>query len=190
MPLLVHIHRASDIRMILKVAQEEHLKLILEGAEEGWMVAGEIASAHVPVIVDTEADLPASFETLASRSDNATRLNAAGVNVAIEGSRSWNNLRQARFNAGLAVSYGLPYAAAVASVTSAPAHMFGEDGIGMIAPGKAADVVIWDGDPLEVTSAPAAVFINGVSQPMTSRDLELRDRYLHRDASTPTAYTR
>lgn len=188
-PLLVHVHRAADITMILKVAREEGLKLILEGAEEGWLVADQIAAAHVPVILDSEANLPASFETLASRLDNAARLEKAGVLIAIEGARNWGNVRQARFNAGTAVANGLPYAAAVASITVNPAKMFGADGdFGVLAPGRAGDLVIWDGDPLEVTSAPVAVLVNGVQQPDSSRATYLARRYMKPDDGYPAGY--
>lgn len=189
MPLLVHVHRAADIRMILKVAREEGLKLILESAEEGWMVADEIAAAHVPVILDSEADIPSNFEQLGSRLDNAARLQKAGVLIAIEGARNWGNVRQARFNAGTAVANGLPYADAVASVTVNPAKMFGEDGnFGVIAPGRAGDLVVWDGDPLEVTSAPVAVLVNGAPQPDNSRGAQLAKRYMQPDNGYPPAY--
>jgi imidazolonepropionase-like amidohydrolase len=93
------------------------------------------------------------------------------------GSRDFNNLRQARVNAGLAVAYGLPREAAIASVTSTPARIWGQTSAGTLEVGKDADVVLWNGDPLETTSWPLAVFIEGVEQPNTSRAFELRDRY-------------
>jgi len=188
-PLLVRVHRASDIRLALKLAAEEKIKIILEGAEEGWVVAAEIAKAGVPVIVDTQADLPDSFETLGSRLDNAARLNAAGVMVAINGARDFNNLRQERLNAGLAVANGLPYAAGLASVTLNPAKIWGMDGkIGSLEVGKAADIVLWTGDPLETTSWADKVFIAGVEQPKDSRQTQLRDRYAAPDNGLPVAY--
>jgi imidazolonepropionase-like amidohydrolase len=177
-PLLVRVHKASDILQVLKFAQEQNLKLILEGAEEGWRVADAIAKAGVPVLVDAQVDLPGRFETLGSSLDNAGRLNAAGVMVAVLGSRDYNNLRQGRFNAGTAVSYGLPYSVALASVTINPAKIWGlADKIGSLEPGKDADLVIWSGDPLEVTSYATTVIIQGQDQPMTSRSLELAKRY-------------
>lgn len=178
-PFLVRVHRAADIRQVLRFAREERVRVMLEGAEEGWMVAGELAAAHVPVIVDAQEDLPQNFDQLGSRLDNAARLQAAGVAVAIEGSRDFNNLREARFNAGTAVANGLPYEAAIASLTSVPARMWGfGDRSGSLEPGKEADVVVWSGDPLEVTAYPEAVFVAGREQPMTSRGQQLRDRYL------------
>jgi imidazolonepropionase-like amidohydrolase len=188
-PLLVRVSSAADIRQVLRLAREEKLKIILEGAEEGWMVADEIAAAGVPVILDAQADLPSRFEALGSRLDNAARLQRAGVQVAIMGSRDFNNLRQARLNAGLAVANGLPREAAIASVTSVPAKIWGQTSVGSLEVGKDADVVLWNGDPLETTSWPLAVFIGGVEQPQTTRAFELRDRYAKPNPSGyPPAY--
>ncbi|MBQ1540538.1 amidohydrolase [Caulobacter sp. CCUG 60055] len=188
-PLLVRVHRASDIRQVLKLAADEKVKVILEGAEEGWLVAGELAKAGAPVLIDAEADLPDAFETLASRLDNAARLQAAGATIAILGSRDFTNLRQARLNAGTAVANGLPYGAALAGLTINPARIWGfADKAGSLEPGKDADLVIWSGDPLETTSWPTAVFVAGQEQPMTSRGLELRDRYKVRGGAYPPAY--
>ncbi|KSB87717.1 amidohydrolase [Caulobacter vibrioides] len=188
-PLLIRAHRASDIRLALKLAAEEKIRIVLEGAEEGWIVAGEIARAGVPVIVDTQADLPDSFETLGSRLDNAARLNAAGVTVAINGARDFNNLRQERLNAGLAVANGLPYPAALAAITLTPARIWGmADQIGSLDVGKTADLVLWTGDPLETTTWADKVFIGGVEQPADSRQTQLRDRYAGQDNGLPPAY--
>ena len=189
-PLLICVSRAADIRQALKLAAGEKIKVVLEGVEEGWMVAAEIAKAGVPVIVDPQADLPDSFEALGARLDNAARLNAAGVTVAINGARDFNNLRQERLNAGLAVANGLPYAAGLASVTLVPARIWGQDGkIGSLDVGQVADVVVWNGDPLETTSWPLNVFVGGVEQPKDSRQSQLRDRYATSDASGyPPAY--
>lgn len=188
-PLLVRVHRASDIRLVLRLAKEERLKLILEGCEEGWMVASDLAAAGVPVMVDSEADLPDSFETLGSRLDNAARLQAAGVNVTILGSRDFNNVRQARFNAGTAVANGMPYQAALAAVTINPAKVWGfADKAGSIEVGKEADLVLWSGDPFETQTYAVAVFIGGRQQPQDARILKLRDRYAKPDTGYPRQY--
>lgn len=189
-PLLIRVSRAADIRQALKLAAEEKVKVILEGVEEGWIVAPEIAKAGVPVIVDPQADLPDSFEALGSRLDNAARLSAAGVSVAINGARDFNNLRQERLNAGLAVANGLPYQTALAAITLTPARIWGQDArIGSLDVGKAADVVVWNGDPLETTSWPLNVFVGGVEQPRDSRQDQLKARYVAGDQSGyPPAY--
>ena len=189
-PLLIRVSRAADIRQALKLAAEEKVKIVLEGVEEGWMVAAEIAKAGVPVILDPQADLTDSFETLGSRLDNAARLHAAGVAVAINGSRDFNNLRQERLNAGLAVANGLPYPAALAAVTMVPAKIWGQaDKVGSLEVGKVADVVVWNGDPLETTSWPTAVLVGGVEQPKDGRHQQLKARYAASDQSGyPPAY--
>lgn len=189
-PLLIRVSRAADIRQALKLAADEKIKIVLEGVEEGWMVAAEIAKAGVPVILDPQADLPDSFETLGSRLDNAARLHAAGVSVAINGSRDFNNLRQERLNAGLAVANGLPYPAALAAVTLVPAKIWGQgDKVGSLEVGKIADVVVWNGDPLETTSWPTAVLVGGVEQPKDGRHQQLKARYAASDESGyPPAY--
>ncbi|GAA0545306.1 imidazolonepropionase-like amidohydrolase [Rhizomicrobium palustre] len=188
-PLLARVHSAGDIRQLLKLAKEQHIKLVLEGAEEAWLVADALAATKTPVIIDTEQDLPQQFESLGARLDNAARLEKAGVLFAISGSRSFNELRQARFNAGTAVANGLSYAAAIKAVTVNPARIWGlEAKLGTLAPGKEADVVLWNGDPLETTTWPVTVIIAGVEQPQGSRGFELRDRYLHVNDGMPSAY--
>ena len=188
-PLLVRVNRASDIRQALQLAREQKLRVILEDAAEGWMVADEIAAARVPVILDAQQNLPGSFESLASRLDNAARLQNAGVIIALKGKRNFNSLRPIRIDAGTAVAYGLPYQAALAAITLNPARIWGvADRSGSLEVGKSADVVIWSGDPLEIRSRPVAVFIGGVEQPSGSRRLELRDRYLKADDGYPPAY--
>ncbi|MFN3858185.1 MAG: amidohydrolase family protein [Caulobacter sp.] len=190
-PLLIRVSRAADIRQALRLAKEQNIRIIIEGAEEGWMVADELAAAGVAVLIDPQAALPQSFETLGARLDNAARLRAAGVTVVIVGSRDYSNLRQARFNAGTAVAYGLPYADALASLTANPARVWGiADRVGSIEVGKDADIVLWNGDPLETSSWPLAVFVGGVQQPEDNRAFQLRDRYAAPPAAYPPAYTK
>lgn len=190
MPLLADVHRASDIRAVLRLAREERIKLILNEAEEGWKVAPEIAAAGVPVILDPISDRPTDFETLGSTLENAARLQAAGVTIAIEGQGGANRAHEARYNAGNAVAHGLPFSAALAALTINPAKMFGvADRIGSLEPGKDADLVVWSGDPFEPLSRPQLILIEGKPQPLTSRQIELRDRYKDLNRPYPPEYT-
>lgn len=190
MPLLADVHRASDIRAVLRLAREERIKLILNEAEEGWKVAPEIAAAGVPVILDPISDRPTDFETLGSTLENAARLHAAGVTIAIEGQGGANRAHEARYNAGNAVAHGLPFSAALAALTINPAKMFGvADRIGSLEPGKDADLVVWSGDPFEPLSRPQLILIEGKPQPLTSRQIELRDRYKDLNRPYPPEYT-
>ncbi|NBB52140.1 amidohydrolase family protein [Rhizobium sp. CRIBSB] len=193
MPLIVTVHRAADIRQVLRVAREEGVKVILDGAEEGWLVAADIAAAGVPVLLNPISNLPGSFETRAARMQNAAALNAAGVLIAIKGNEgSIHRARETRYNAGNAVSHGLPYEAAIAAITVNPARIFGAAGqFGELRAGAAADVVVWSGDPLEPLSQATNLFINGQEQSLTSRSLLLRDRYrTGGEGAMPPAYSR
>jgi imidazolonepropionase-like amidohydrolase len=186
-PAVIHVERASDIVAVLGLRSDfPRLKIILIGAREAWLVADRIAAAQVPVITLPLFDLPDSFETLASTRSNVGRLVAAGVKVGfgIFGSDSGAQARNLPYMAGNAVAQakvpggvGLSHEQALAAITRVPAEIFGLTDVGTLAPGKRGDVVIWDGDPLELTSAPVAVLIDGVSQPLESRQTLLRDRY-------------
>ncbi len=179
MPVIVSVHRAADIQQVLKLAREERLKVILDGAEEGWMVADQIARAGVPVIVNPLSNLPGSFESLGSTMENAARLEKAGVTVILKSQEGGvHRVRETRYNAGNAVAQGMSWEGALKAITINPARAFGMgDRFGSIEPGKEGDVVIWSGDPFEPLSQPVAVFVRGQQQPLTSRGLELRDRY-------------
>ena len=178
MPLLIGVDRASDIRDALAFAREERLRIILEGAAEGWRVAADIAAAQVPVLLTPVDNLPASFESIGATLDNARLLVAAGVLVAFQGNGNHRE-RELRYNAGNAVANGLSWDQGLAAITINPARIFGLAGdVGSIEPGKEADLAIWDGDPLDTLGRPVAIFIRGEAQPMISRQTELRDRYL------------
>jgi imidazolonepropionase-like amidohydrolase len=195
--LYVAVERASDIRSTLALREEfPKLDLVIFGASEGWLVASEIAAAGVPVITPGLADLPSSFERLAATQSNVGRMQEAGVKVALGGFTGTNNFpRYARHYAGnlVALSFvpgatGLSWGKAFAAISSIPAEISGMgkpgDQAGVFKPGAHGDVVMWDGDPLELGSAAVRVFIDGVEQPLESHQTRLRERY--RDASEAT----
>ena len=155
------------------------------------MAAREIAAAGVPVIIDPLSNRPQTFQTLGASLENAAKLDAAGVTVVLQGSGGAHRIRELRYNAGNAVAYGMPYQAALAAMTINPAKVFGvADKVGSLEPGKDADVVIWTADPFEPLSQPTAIFIRGEAQPLTSRQIELRDRYKDLSGPYPPAYSR
>ncbi|HBB55586.1 MAG TPA: amidohydrolase [Hyphomonadaceae bacterium] len=180
-PLVAQVHRAADIRLLIDLKrQRPALKLILTGASEAWMVASELAAAKIPVLVDPIQNLPESFEQRGATLDQALRLAKAGAPFAIAHAPGSDDEFQTRLVlqiAGNAVANGLSWGEAFAAITSSPAAIFGLPNHGQLAPGKAADVVIWDGDPLEVMTAPIAVYIDGKPTSMTTRQTKLRDRY-------------
>ena len=198
--LLVHVERAKDILNVLDLRHEfPGLKIALVGASEGWTVADQIAASGVWVIGSALNDLPASFEMLAATQSNIGRMRAAGVNVAIgmiddNDTRYQRNQRQYAGNlvalGKLPGAAGVTWSEAFAMISSRPAEAVGlGKEIGSLAPGRRGDVVIWSGDPLELNSAPEAVWIDGVRQPLDNHQTKLRDRYrsLEREA-LPEAY--
>jgi len=191
-PLLVHVERASTIRQVVEYAQASKLKLVILGGGEAWMVAKELAAAHVPVVIDNNINLPGSFSDLGATLKGAARLDAAGVTVVFQPQNDDPSqyARTVGQIAGNAVANGMPWDHALAGITKNPAEVWGiADHYGTLESGKDADVVIWDGDPLEVTSAPTAVFIKGARIPLVSRQTMLRDRYRHLDRKgLPFAY--
>lgn len=179
--LVVKASRADDILRIVQLADDYDVEVVIVGAEEGWVVASELAAARVPVIVRSLTDLPGTFSTLRARYDNAALLEAAGVNVVLMTPGAWDihNLRQ---EAGNAVANGMPWEAALAAITSRAAAVFGQDDYGTLAAGKLASVVLWSGDPFETTTVARRVIVRGEDLPLRSRMTELFERY--RDLST------
>jgi imidazolonepropionase-like amidohydrolase len=186
--LLVHVERASDILNVLGLKREfPRLKLVLVGASEGWTVAEQIARSGVPVIASPVNDLPASFEQLAATQSNVGRMLGAGVRVSIGtiDDNDTRNLFAQRQYAGNLVALlkipgatGVRWGEALALITSRPAEAIGMGGeLGSLAAGRRADVVIWSGDPLEGSSAAEQVYIDGVRQPLATRQSKLLDRY-------------
>ena len=202
MPLLVHVERASDMLALIDLKRDyPALKLVFVGAAEGWLVASQIAAARIPVIASALTDLPATFDQLGSTQSNIGRMKAAGVMVGI-GTIGDDEARQARLEkqyAGNLVALtklpgatGLDWNAAFAAITSVPAEVIGMGGeIGSLKVGRRGDVVIWDGDPLELGTGVSAVYIDGIKQPLRTRQDALRDRYmLPGEGALPKAYER
>lgn len=199
-PLYVNVERASDIRAVLALKSEfPRLRLVLVGADEGWLVAREIAAAGAPVIANPMNDLPSSFERLAATQSNVGRMIRAGVKVAFGGLAGTTgdqpkNLPQYAGNmvalTKMPGATGLSWGEAFAAISSVPAEISGQGGrAGVLKPGAAGDLVIWDGDPLEVTSAAERVFIDGVEQPRDDHQRGLASRYRDLDTSDlPKAY--
>ncbi len=189
--LVIHASRASDLLQIVRLKEEmPKLDLAIVGAAEGWMVADKLAAAGIPVIVQPFDNLPSNFSVLGATQANPARLQKAGVEVSIsDTSGDAHNARLILQYAGNAVANGMPWQAALESVTINPAKLYGvADSLGSLEPGKVADVVVWDGDPLDVMTSPDKVLINGEDIDLVSRQTQLRDRYMNLKSDTPFAY--
>jgi imidazolonepropionase-like amidohydrolase len=200
--LVIHAERASDLRQVIALKREfPRIRMAIVGANEGWTVASELAASGIPVVASALSSLPAAFESIASTHSNVGRMRAAGVKVAI-GTINDDEQRmafRARWYAGNLVGLsrvpgasGLSWGEALAAITSAPAEAMGIGAdVGSLRPGRRGDLVIWSGDPLDNLSAAEAVYIDGIQQPLETRQSKLRNRYrsLERGA-LPEAYRR
>ncbi len=183
MPVYAIVNRKADIEQLIAFQNRFGIRVILSGAGEAWMVADMLAAAGIPVVLDPSANLPSNFDLLARTSAAAGRLHAAGVKVAFIPPGT-PNARLVVQNAGIAVSMGMPWDAAMDALTVNPAEIFGvADSYGKLAAGMDADIVVWDGDPLELMSSPDTVLIAGDDIPLVSRQTKLRDRYKDLDRS-------
>jgi imidazolonepropionase-like amidohydrolase len=177
LPLVVDVRRASDIVQVVRLAEELRLRVILVGATEAWRVAPELARAKIPVITSVQNNLPSSFDELWVHDDGPTLLHKAGVDLIIAPLEDAGRARTLRQHAGIAVANGLPWAAALAGVTTTPARVFGLGARGTLEPGQPADFVIWSGDPFELSTRPVAVYIGGKKQTLRNHQTRLLERY-------------
>jgi imidazolonepropionase-like amidohydrolase len=182
-PLAVAAQREADIRQALAVGRDFGIYVVIVGGAEAWRAANELASGHVPVILDPLDDLPVSYDAVGARRDNARILAAAGVTIGflVSGQGiylSYNVGPALREGAGIAVANGLPYSQALRAITQNAGRIWLDPApAGTLVPGAAADLVIWDGDPLEPASAPVAMFLRGSEISLRTRQTLLRDRY-------------
>ncbi|MCL1635755.1 amidohydrolase family protein [Luteimonas sp. SX5] len=180
--VVVGVNRASDIRQLLRWSKRHNVRIAISGGAEAWKLAPQLAAAQVPVFVNPLSNLPSDFDQINATLENAAKLRAAGVAVAFTLGDS-HLARKMRQLAGNAVANGLPWEDGLAGLTRVPAETLGVgDRLGSIAPGKIADLVLWNGDPLEVSTVAQQVWLGGRAIPMRSRQTELRDRYLRTDA--------
>ncbi len=176
-PVVLGAYDGHDVETAMAFAQEFHLKVILSHVTRAQDVLDKIASYHVPVIVGPIYDLPQANERYDAVYSVPGELQKRGVKV-ILASYNVSNSRNLPYSAGFAVAYGMPYDEAMKSITLNPAEAFGlGDKLGSLDAGKIANVVIADGDPLDVRTSVKQVYINGVAIPMETRQTKLRDEY-------------
>lgn len=179
-------NRAADIRKVISFSDEYRLNSVITGGREAWLLADELAAADIPVMVNGLDNLPSNFDALGSRLDNAALLHDAGVQVLFTSGET-HNARKVRQGAGTAVAHGMPHKAAIEAMTTAPSRVFGGR-VRALEVGNRADMVIWSGDPLEVTSYATSVILKGEVTSMATRQSKLLQRYLPEDAGLGRAY--
>ena len=186
LPLIIKANRASDLLKLIKLKEKYDLNLIIMGAQEAGLVASRIAESKIPLIINPINNIPESFDELGSNIELAGKLEKLGITLMFNAPRD-HNYHLIRQGAGVAVANGMTYAGALKALTLSPVQVFKLGNRGEIAPGKIADLIIWDADPLEPSSMPEQIFINGVDIDLTSRMSRLTERYIN-NKEKPNGY--
>jgi len=187
LPVLVFADRAREIRNAVEFCDKQKLKMILAGGEEAYKVKDLLRSKGIPVILRPTLSLPNEeddpYDRLLSQ---PAELAAAGVKFAF-GSFDNSFARRLGQQAANAVAYGLPYDEALKAVTVYPAEIFGvADQVGTLETGKLANIIVTNGDPLELTTEVKFLFIKGQRTSLDNRHQRLYEKYLNRPKSAAT----
>ncbi len=162
LPLKVHAHRADDIMTAIRIAKEFDINITLEHCTEGHKIADEIAQAGIPAIVGPSMTGRVKVELSDMSFKTAGILAKAGVKVALMSDHPVVPTKNATIYAALAIKEGLDPQEALKAITINPAEILGvDDKVGSIEEGKDADLVIYNGHPLDITSNIEKVLING-----------------------------
>ena len=176
LPLIIEANRASDILKLIDLKNKYNLNLVIMGAQEATLVIEQLKDSDIPLIVNPINNIPNSFDELASNINASARLEDAGITLMFNAPRD-HNYHLIRQGAGVAVANGMSYSGAIKALSSNVSKTFKLGSKGLIEEGASADLMIWDADPLEPSSMPIKVFINGVDSDLTTRSSRLRDRY-------------
>lgn len=176
-PVILHTDDASDVQTAVRMAEEFHLKLVLAGLTKAQPVLDWVAELKLPVIVGSIYTEPKEHARYDSVYSLPAELHKRGLKIAFA-SYDAHNVRNLPYAAGYAVAFGLPHDEAMRAITLNPAEIWGvADQYGSLDAGKVANVVVADGDPLELRTDVKHLFIAGREVPLTSKQTRLRDQY-------------
>jgi imidazolonepropionase-like amidohydrolase len=178
MPVVINANAERDIKAAIAFADEMKLRMILSGGVEAYRVADQLRAKNIPVIVGPVLRMPnKEDDPYDAAFTNAAMLSKAGVKIAFQ-TRDSAHVRDLPYHAGMAAAFGLPKDEALKAVTIYPAEIFGvADRVGSIDQGKVANLIVTNGDPLEILTQVRYLFINGREIPLTSRHTELYEKY-------------
>jgi imidazolonepropionase-like amidohydrolase len=181
LPLFVHASSLAQIQAALAWAKEMQLKIVLVDGDDAWRVAAQLKEGDVPVILGPATSLPPRRDDdYDSAWSSAAKLQQAGVRfcIASNGRSAETNERNVGYEAGLAAGYGLPKEEALKAVTLYPAQILGiADRLGSLEPGKAATLIVTNGDPLDFPTQVEAAYVDGRKIDLSNRQTRLRDKY-------------
>jgi imidazolonepropionase-like amidohydrolase len=176
-PVVLAAETGSDIDTAVALAQEFKLRFVLNHVTHSQKVLDRIAALKVPVIVGPIYDMPRDDERYDAVYSLPAQLAKRGVKIAFA-SYDAHQSRNLPYAAGYAVAFGLPHDEALRAITLSPAEIWGvADQLGSLDVGKTANVVVANGDPLDVKTDVKHVFIGGREVPLESRQTRLRDQY-------------
>ena len=178
-PLIMETNRATDILHLIDLKNKYKINMVLAGIEDAPLVLKNLVESNIPVIINPMDNIPDSFDELSSSLKLASVLNKAGVKIIFDSDRS-HNYHLIRQGAGNAVAYGMDYNDAISGLSKNVADVFGLKGRGSIQQGFAADILVWEFDPLEPSSIPIHIYINGKEVDLTTRSSRLKDRYINK----------
>ena len=177
-PVVLAARQADEVMTAVSLAREFNLKIILNHVDKAERLVDQIAAFKVPVIVGPIYTEPGEEQRYDAVYTLPAELAKRGVKIAFASYDDDHNARNLPYQAGYAVAYGLPYDEAMKALTLNPAEMFGvADQLGSLDVGKTANVVVANGDPLDVKTDVKHVFIGGRELPLTSKQTRLRDLY-------------
>ena len=183
LPVIISVNAEKDIKNAIKLVKEVDIKAILQGVNDGWKVADLIKKNNLPCLVGPVLRSPGSKDPYDARYANASVLNKAGVKIAFL-TRSSSDARSLPYHAGFAAAYGLPKEEALKAVTIYPAEIFGvADKLGSLEVGKLANVILTDGDPLEMKTNLKHLFIAGEKISLKSKHTKLYEKFRKRPAA-------
>lgn len=181
LPLFVHASTLAQIEAALAWAKEMQLKITLVDGDDAWRVAPQLKESNVPVILGPATSLPARRDDdYDSAWSSAAKLQQAGVRfcIASNGRGAETNERNVGYEAGLAAGYGLPKDEALKAVTLYAAQILGvADRLGSLEKGKAATLIVTNGDPLDFPTQVETAFVDGRKIDLSNRQTRLRDKY-------------
>ena len=179
-PVMFHASVLNQIRSVLRFVDEQKLKnVVLVGGTDAWRVADELKVRDIAVITEAPQSLPSrSYEPYDEGMALAAKLQAAGVRFCISDGGGSTNARNLPYEAAVAAAFGLPRDEALKGITLYPAQILGvADRLGSIEPGKTADLIVTNGDPLEITTQVEQVYVNGKTMSMETRHTRLFHKY-------------
>jgi imidazolonepropionase-like amidohydrolase len=178
-PVVLSAHQADEVLTAVELAREFKLHIILNHVDKAENIVDQIAAYHVPVIVGPMWTFPGDEERYDAVYRIPAELAKRGVKIAFATYADDHNARNLPYQAGYAVAFGLPHDEALKAITINPAEMFGvADQLGSLDVGKTANVVVANGDPLDVRTDVKHVFIQGREIPLVSKQTRLRDMYM------------